>query len=143
MGLWVKYFADGTKYAGDDSDPSTSWRRSRNEDIVAVELIHDGCLLKIEGPGEYWQSDLIEVVYPSGAPTYLERRIQKRIDAEDKFFTRYLAGKTICVSLRGVLTATSVEQIIPVRPSDIGKWMTLIYCPKSQLVTYSIRNDKL
>ena len=141
MGYWVKHFIDGTKYIGDDSDPKTSWRNSRNEGICYVELVYLDFYLRIDGLGEYWQSDLMEASFPSGTPIIRVRSIQKLINPEDLYVNRESSTKMIYVQVAS--SPMVYKTVNTVRPDQIGKWLTLACVPAKELVVYTIKDNKL
>jgi hypothetical protein len=83
-------------------------------------------------------------IFPAGTPAYIERHIQRKIGPEDKLYQRLVYGKTAKILFTDVMSVVpGFDQYVPVRPDYVGKWMTLSCYPKSQLVAYSIRNEKL
>jgi len=92
---WVKNYADGSKYIGEDKDVSSgkaSWTRSSFQGIISVDLVVDGLIHTLTGPGEFWQSDGYESVFPGGSKL-VKRRIQKLIE-NDKWLTIEYNHKT-------------------------------------------------
>jgi hypothetical protein len=91
MGHWKKYFSDGTSSTGTDRDCMTgkaSWRKSRNQYMVGAEIEHDGRLIGIYGPGEYWQTDTYEAtVRSTGHPTLIQRKICRKLEASDLYYS--------------------------------------------------------
>jgi hypothetical protein len=141
MGYWVKHFVDGTKYVGEDENPQTTWRNSRNEGICYVELIHLDFYLRIDGLGEYWQSDLMEASFPAGTPTIKARSIQKLITPEDLFINRESAAKMVWAQVSN--SPMAYKTVSTVRPEQVGKWLTLACVPATGLVIYTIKDNKL
>jgi len=141
MGYWVKHFVDGTKYVGDDNNPQTTWRNSRNEGICYVELVHLDFYLRIDGPGEYWQSDLMEASFPSGTPIVKVRSIQRLIGPGDLYVNREGNAKMIRAQVAN--SPMNYKTVNAIRPDQIGKWLTLACVPATQLVVYTIRDNKL
>jgi len=104
-----------------------SWRKSSLDNLVQVTLEHEGILLSIEGPGEYWQSDDFESIFPGGTKL-IRRRIQRKIEPSNRFYrvdsSGYERGVKHSVSFQ---SNTSLGLLFPIRPQDVGKWLTLEY----------------
>jgi hypothetical protein len=69
MNGWVKHYADGSTYHGDDKDVyagRASWRKSSLSGLIRVDLVVDGEIKSLSGLGEYWQSDEFESTFPGG-----------------------------------------------------------------------------
>lgn len=142
MGYWIKYFTDGTKYIGDDSDPQRSWRHSRSDSVRCVELRDKEFFLQINGLGEYWQSDLMEVVFPSSRSLVIARSIQRLITPNDLFVCRNTSEKYCTATvLDGSIPNPGCA--VPIIPKQVGKWLTLTCCLKSGLVIYTFKDSKL
>lgn len=95
MNGWVKNYADGGKCVGSDAAVSAgraSWRKSSSQGIVSVDLKVNGTTHTLIGPGEFWQSDGYESVFPGGSKL-VKRRIQKHLE-NDKWLTIEYNHKT-------------------------------------------------
>ena len=120
---WVKIFADGTREVGADhavKQGMASWTKGRQAGIVAVELWHEGVMIRISGPGQYWQSDEYEV-NGRGEHTLIRRRIQKRIDFVDEFYSVNRGGSVLIAST-AIHHASDGDFC---RGKHVGKWVTL------------------
>lgn len=116
MNGWIKYYADGSRYVGDDREVyagRASWRKSSFHGLIRVDLVVDGEVRSLNGTGEYWQSDEFEAVFPAGS-RMVKRRIQKRMEPGE-------SGNT----------------------SDIGKWFTVEYDCQSKQWSYRLAEGKL
>lgn len=128
MGYWKKYFIDNTHYTGTDYDVSikqASWRNSRLDGIARVELVHDGYLIAIEGPGDYWQSDTYTSTFMDpNKPKLSHRRIERKIDiATDKFI--YVLEDTDKYMIS--FNKSGTGKIYPINPEWHDKWLVLEY----------------
>jgi len=116
MGKWTKYFIDGTVYEGSDEAirlQKASWRRSRNEGIIKVELENKPYRISIEGPGEYWQSDTYDIeMLDSDTPKMVRRRIQRRLTESDKFLEVVTAPAQYGIKVFSVFPEQPTERII-------------------------------
>ena len=141
MNGWTKFYLDGSKYIGEDKDVRfgrASWRHSSNENLVKVELHHEGCILQIEGPGQFWQSDQFESMFPAGS-TMVKRRIQRLITQADKYYVLTDKGVSfLSAALGGIMRHTR-----PILPNDIGKWITLEYDIRSRSWRHYISKGRL
>jgi len=130
MNGWTKHYADGSTYVGEDKlvySGKASWRRSAFDGIVQVSLEHEGTLLSISGPGEYWQSDDFESAFPGGS-TLICRRIQRQIQPGDTFFWVASSGYGQGIQHHIRFFATRGSGVVfPIKRSDVGNWMTLEY----------------
>lgn len=132
MNGWAKYYAGGGTYIGDDRSvyyaKTASWRKSPLNNIVKVSLSHEKMHLVLEGPGEYWQADEFESVFPGGS-RMIRRRIMRRIEPSDHFY---------CVTSDGWGPEGQQHTIrfriqrgqgrtFPILRSDIGKWFIMEY----------------
>lgn len=144
MGKWTKYYFNGSRYVGTDDEVflgKASWSRSFNENIIAVELEHNGFILKIEGAGDYWQSDTFQYCMSDGRQKILKRRIQKRVDGKDGAiaFKRSHCGKTAVFytnieaygnendSKKRKEMLENLELWLPIQKRWIGKWFVFEY----------------
>ena len=85
---WIKNYADGSQCVGADEAVSSgraSWRKSPSQGIISVSLTVNGLTNTLEGPGEFWQSDGYESVFPGGSKL-IKRRIQKLVE-DNKWLT--------------------------------------------------------
>ena len=92
---WIKNYADGGKYIGEDKavySGKVSWSKSSFQGIVSVDLVVNGLTHTLMGPGEFWQSDGFESVFPGGSKL-VKRRIQKLLK-DDKWLTIEYSHKT-------------------------------------------------
>lgn len=88
---WSKFYANGSMYYATDPElrrKAKSWRKSSQQDIVMV-MVRDKKYntLRIQGTGEYWQSDTQVAQFVLGRTVpgvTIKRRIEKRIDTHDK-----------------------------------------------------------
>lgn len=135
---WAKTLATGEKILGLDRDVAignASWSKTRLLGMVGCEVRHDGVCIELNGIGNYWQSDDLEVVYKnvSGttAPFFITRRICKQIEPTDKFMivcepTRHKMIIHVTSEdphLHPSYTNGSVKDIQAFTPEDIGKWL--------------------
>jgi hypothetical protein len=60
-----------------DDNSTVSWRRSRSDSIVRVELWYQGRSVSLEGAGPYWQSDDFEVLLLGSKSRMIRRRVQR------------------------------------------------------------------
>lgn len=143
MNGWTKYFADGTKYTATDYSILTktaSWRNSRNTDIVAVELEYGPFKLRIDGVGQYWQSDTYESVYPGPASKLTKRRIEKYIEPTDRFYCCYRDNNCLKVCFNSSIEGGR-HQAIPKK--WIGQWIILEYDVATRKAIYYLRSKKV
>ena len=147
MGYWKKYFADNTELVGTDRDVArglATWSRSRLSDMVAAETVYEDKILRIQGPGEYWQSDGYEAIFPGPGSRMTRRRIERRIEPDDGFFF-YTSDshKTVVAftNLAGVLYP--LGQPIPIPLRWCGTWMILEYDIKLGKTHYYTRSTRL
>src|SRR5574343_1081431 len=85
MSRWIKYYSNSTYYIGCDSDPRASWRKSNANQLCKVVLEYNGLKGTIVGPGEYWQSDLYESVFPGASSNRVSRRIMRKLEDNDRY----------------------------------------------------------
>jgi len=98
---WVKYFIDGSRCVGSDTNvylkKTVSWSHSRDEGILRVSLTHNGATAEIIGLGLYWQADTF-VSTPDGVSCMTKRRIERYVSAHEEGKLAFLLekpGKTI------------------------------------------------
>ncbi len=145
MGHWTKFFYDGSKYIGEDKEIAcgrASWRRSLNEGIIGVELHEGDVSLRINGVGEFWQSDLISSAFLGGSEI-IRRSIQKKIENRDAFVC--VEGDNQQLSLKVYTTPPTCKkgEMFPIQGYMIGKWLTLTYDIERGSVNYSFLDNKL
>jgi hypothetical protein len=143
MGRWIKYYADNSQYVGLDSDISkgkATWRGSKNTDIVRVDLLHQDMLLRIVGPGEYWQSDVYEAKFLNSESQLIKRRIEKRIDPTDKMFIYLNTSNENIVTFNNI-SVRGHSNLIP--PGWVGKWLILEYDVIRRNARYYVRDGKV
>ena len=142
MGQWTKHFADGSSYRGTDKDidnKKASWRRSRNRGMVSLELEHEGTRLVIHGPGDFWQSDGYESVYPGPHSQMVCRRIERLIDPADSYLTFRHEKQIGYVAFNSKLS----DEIIPIQPSWRNQWFILEYDLKRDVIQYYIKDKRV
>lgn len=116
MNGWIKHYADGGQYVGDDRDVyagRASWRKSSFRGLIRVDLVVGDDVRSLSGVGEYWQSDEFEALFPAGTKM-VKRRIQKRIEPGESS-----------------------------NPSDVGKWFTVEYDCQTKQWAYRLTEGKL
>jgi hypothetical protein len=151
MGTWIKYFSDGSKYEGSDEAilrHDASWTRSRNTDIIRVELVHFPFSLSIQGVGEYWQSDDFFSVMSSGMSLskMTKRRIQKKIAKSDNFMEVSKTGnENIKIRFYSVPPnlQTANRTLIPIRGMMWDQWLVLECDLEKNLVQYHFSREKI
>lgn len=138
MGRWVKQYLDGTNYTGTDEAVvrgEASWRRSRNTGIASVSLYHNGAEMKIDGPGEFWQSDTYEAMFPDPGPSrIIKRRIMRMLQPSDMYFTYTICRNGVHVNF-DKKTREGRLQLIPQR--EYGKWFVLELDTRSGEIGYA------
>jgi len=139
MNGWRKHFTDGTCHYGPDGDERTSWSKSRLDYMTGVDLEHRNVSIKIQGPGQYWQSDTMEVIYPEGTPTVIQRRIEKLVEPQDHYFSYRIFTDGIVVSFNKL--ATGRPQMVP--PSEVGKWFILELDVRTGKVSHYFRSERV
>lgn len=131
MNGWIKRFFHGTIEIGKDEDvrhKKASWSKGRLQGIKSVELHHKGIQLTIEGAGEYWQSDDYEVDFGMNIPILIARRIQKKVQPEDRFVCIFSDDRSLYVRFLSANRLNgSRKPIFPIDSNNIGKWITLEY----------------
>lgn len=144
MGRWIKYFANGAREFGTDQDIEkrvASWSRGNLKDIISTELLHSGSLLRISGPGTYWQSDTYEAISTSYKSTLVARRIERQILPTDAFFRVIETNNSISVYFNHNLDQSG--KFIPVKPEWHCKWLILEYNVRKQQVTYYLSDGRV
>ena len=147
MGFWIKYFADETKYIATDRDiklRKSSWRNSRNTEIVKVELGHGNNRIALSGIGEYWQSDTMEVRLGDSSPTVVKRRIQKKIEDDDGcFYIEKGTGELVSSIVINPISYAIGQGVYLLNQQDKGKWFILELDVKNKAVTYYFSDVKI
>ena len=130
---WCKSYQDGTQYGATDFEIEKkikSWIKSQNHSITAVSLRDkQGKFAKIEGEGNFWQSDTFRAPVRAGETVkseMLTRRIEKQITDKDKFMIveeSILSTKiTFKESKSKVLSSIKQHEL---GKEYIGKWLIL------------------
>jgi len=140
---WTKFYADGTKYEGSDLHVKAkvaSWRNSKSNEMVAACIEHGGFCMRINGLGDYWQSDKYEVDYPRNNAVLLRRRIEKRIDVNDKYFRLLKKDNLMCITFNG---QPDGGRHYPVPAKWRNKWLILEYDLKLKEARYYISDNQI
>jgi len=140
MGRWTKCYSDGSQYVGTDKDVSqkrASWRKSRQDSIVCVDLEHDNIRLHMTGFGEYWQSD--SYVSTPYNQILTHRQIMRHITEGDLFYQIKRTENTCSVNIAQFFFDPGHE-LIPIE--WIGKWIVLEYDVQKKHINHFIRDDK-
>lgn len=135
MGFWTKYFLDTTTITATDEEVAAgkaSWSKSRLDGMSGASLSENGRHIAISGPGEYWQSDEIEVdVGMNGPGKIIVRRVMKKLDVAERLVqvlrtehSVMLRVIDVCIGAGYILPAESVETI-PIHKA--GQWIILEY----------------
>lgn len=149
MNGWIKKFADGQTEVGTDRDvrrKRASWSRGRLSGMVGVSLQHEGTTVIIEGTGDFWQSDDLEVNFFEPTPSYITRRLQKKLTEDDRWLliTSAPGGKYYKYE---VLSLPPVElvgrQMFPVKQGVAGKWLTLEIDARTKSVIFDYKDDRI
>lgn len=143
MGNWIKEFIDGTKYVATDKEVAAgrvSWKNSRQDGIVAVSLEHCGKLLRIEGLGEYWQSDQMFFDFSDRFPKCTARRIQRKVKPQD-LFMGFLEGEDRLVVRFS--TTPDGRGYVPVPQEWLNQWAVLEVSTVSLKTKYYFSVDKI
>lgn len=144
MGYWLKRFADGSEIRGTDRAVAlriASWSRSRLDGMVGVELEQHGFVLRIDGPGDFWQSDSYEAVFPGPGSTLIKRQIQRRIGETDTHFRCAVGDGAATVVFNGGLLEGG--KWVPIRPSMRGQWLILEYDVRTRKARYYLRGSRI
>lgn len=123
---WIKHFADGSCERGDEKDilaGTASWSKGRLDGLKKVEVVGNGCLLSLEGIGEYWQADGYIVASGAPKPIMVKRFVQKRIEVWDKAFIVQQTKNTVIIKAFDG-SAINPKYIMPVLQKDVGCWIT-------------------
>jgi glutaredoxin-related protein len=128
MNFWKKLFPDQDIY-GTDEDVKmkrASWRNSRSEGQIGVQLCH-GWNLAIYGSGEYWQSDTLEAVFPESSIRYTARRIMKKVETHDRFWAtlKTVHGFDVLFFPCVPENAEQYSEFSAIPPLWIGRWFVL------------------
>lgn len=133
---WVKYFANGKKELGYDQlvkERKASWSKGRLDNMIAVELHHNGTTIAIEGTGQFWQSDTMETDLFSLNTQFVKRTLSKKIHERDTGFT-INNGTVKFFALRAL-----EDNIFFTREEDIGKTFVLqIECNSPDRISWRI-----
>jgi len=143
MGQWTKHFANSTTYVGEDTAISrgqASWRRSQNLDMVQVDLEHNGILLSIIGPGQYWQSDSYETMVSGSVPSLTTRRIERYIEPGEKDLYYRATSTQGIVSFNTYLEGS---KYIPILPPWEKKWFVLEHDIQTGNIGYYFSDSRI
>lgn len=149
MNGWTKYYSNDTNLVGSDLDVEqelVSWSESSLDNMIACDLSHNDYFLKINGIGNYWQSDdyILDLSQPSGSPgTRICRRLQKQIDASEQYakLIQHSVDKNF-----EVITYNEEQQDINgiVELATLtGKWLTLEIDLINDYVRFSILDSQV
>jgi hypothetical protein len=119
-----------------------SWRASRNDGMIGAWVVHNDAAIKIQGMGEYWQSDTYESnVGQNIKPQRVARRISKKITAADRWF-RYLThmGPQVTIAFNDL---DHTGGMVEVPKEHVGKWMVLEYDIPSDSIRHYISNHRV
>jgi hypothetical protein len=142
MGQWIKFFTDQTQIIGSDDlvqKGLVSWSRSRLDSMIGVTLEHNGNKLAIQGPGEYWQSDTLESVYPGPGVRERTRQIEKKIEACDRFFRIDLGISSTTIYFGDM----GKGKVIPISKDKVGQWFILELDVSKGTTRFYIRGTRL
>lgn len=142
MGYWIKRFHN-QEYRGEDEEirkGRASWRLSRQEGMIGAELGHNNKLLRIDGLGQYWQSDTYCSAVGGPQLTLLSRRIMRRLKESDCFYSILNTGDVYTV--RFVNTADG-EGYRPVPREWKNKWYVVEYRLTENAIVSYISGDKV
>jgi len=140
MGYWIKRFF-GQEYIGTDEavkKGQASWRLSRQNGMIGVELGHGNKILRIDGLGEYWQSDVYSSQVGRSDASLIARRIMRKVKENDCFY------KTIDTEDFRLVKFLSVseEGARPIPKEWKKKWYVLEYKIGGD-ITFYISGDKV
>lgn len=144
MGYWLKRFADNTQVRGSDravSIGAASWSRSRFDDMIEAELEHHGRILRITGPGQFWQSDTYEAVFPGPQTKLISRRIARLIEPSDTHF-RYAVGESLGHVVFNDQNLTEGGLFQAISAAHRGKWLVLEYNAEQRKIRHYIRSGR-
>jgi hypothetical protein len=147
MGRWTKYFLDGTSYTGEDnlvSQKKASWTKSQNRNIVAVSLEHEFFFFRINGLGDFWQSDTFESSC-FGVTNIVARRIQKQITPKDHYLVITNQDRKTCVASFYTLVPPHIDywNIVPLQERHVGQWLTIEYDLQKSCLTHFFSKEKI
>jgi hypothetical protein len=129
MGHWIKFYSDGSQYIGDDVSirrKEKSWTKSRNGGIIAVSFVHLDQCLRIEGPGEFWQSDTFEAVIGSKRSQLVARRIERQITKSDGVILIHRDKDILTATVQGSLSLHHpLDKTYIVMDDFINQWLVL------------------
>jgi hypothetical protein len=145
MAYWVKKYADGKILRATDTavgKGQLSWRYTSLDNMVGAELRQDDILLSIFGPGEYWHSDTFESVFPGPGTQMVARRIEKKINQDDKFF------KDNNNTANGIYAIEFSNNAAPgkwvaIPPSQVGKWLILEYNIRTKRCKWYLKDGRI
>ncbi len=139
---WTKYCLDGSRIKGTDiaiKAKAASWRASDGMPLVAVELETHGRILKIEGLGDYWQSDKFEASQLFPEPKIISRKISRLISDQDVFFSIKDQDIFFTVSFLNHINNGRSKKI----PRDwLGKWFNLELDVKTRTIKWYLSEKK-
>lgn len=144
MNGWTKFYTDGAKYIGTDHAIAAriaSWQKSKNEDILAVELEYNGQKIKIVGSGSnYWQSDSYESVLPGPNTRLIKRRIMRKIQPSDTFYRVLNSNNLFIVCFND---ANSIGSFNKITNRLYNQWLVLEYNVETGTVYNYISENKI
>ena len=132
---WTKHLATGGKIIGLDYEvmaKKVSWSKTTLSNLVSCQFQFDHCFIEINGVGEFWQSDDLEVIRSDGItvdPFYMVRRLQKKIiggSLGDRWLViRQDTPHNLKLTFMSGAPMYTMEnmKVISVRDLD-GKWLT-------------------
>lgn len=127
---WRKHFADGTAYTALDQEVAQrvkSWRNSRQDGIIQVDISHDKLGTAIlRGTGEFWQEDDLIAPFNLSKPvmgTIVARRVMKKIHDKDLAVRILQDARTIiCELVPYPINGLGGRNL---QRDDIGKWFVV------------------
>jgi hypothetical protein len=148
MNGWTKIFTDGTTEYGSDLDVLTkkaSWSRGKLDNVTAVSVQQDKYRIAISGQGEYWQSDDLEVVLGEIVPTYVVRRIQKRIRPSDYEIVPLITKHSIMLKVLNVIEEDYYPKIgkIAIPSSEWDRWLTVELYLDAYMVNWYFARERI
>lgn len=145
MGYWLKLFKGGETIRGTDNDVSArvvSWSKSKSDDMMGAVISHNDLCAFISGPGEYWQSDTIETIFPSNKSYIIKRRIEKLIASTDKTYSVLCTHNYLAIQF-GAMCSSQVDEVVSINDQDTGKWLVAEFDVRTYKFKYYISDCKV
>jgi len=151
MGGWTKSFLDGSSIIVTSEDAlqgKGSWSKSRLDGMSGASLSEGGRHIAITGPGEYWQSDDLEVdVGVSGPAKVMVRRLMKRIDPAERLLQVLRTEHSIMlrvIDVRfGVGTILTADTLSSIPQDKAGQWLVLEYSVEKDAFKYYYSPERI